>query len=303
MTQAEFQELSKSGLTLKPTLIMGLFEFCLQIILLLAGFYLSLQSIFLWIPGQILLGICFWRSFGVMHACGHHAFSSSKILDDLIGMIMSVFCFIPYYAWKFIHHDHHKWTGWIDRDPTMRNLLKKKDEKTLKLLNIAWWSWIPVISIHYIATVFFRTSLHEKKKLAVGMSIALILVVHVTAISTLGLIYIKLFGLAGFIYLNIGDLSLLTQHVHIPMDHSEGKNIVPKKYYEQADFSHTMILPAFVARWIVMNFNHHALHHILPKVPYYRTGEIEYSGKHTHHWKEWIFKAKSSRASELIYPS
>lgn len=279
-----------------------MFEFLLQLLLLSIGVYLSLGETISWVSGQILLGICFWRSFGIMHACGHHAFSTNKTLDDVIGMIMSVTCFIPYYAWKYIHYDHHKWTGWIDRDPTMRNLLEKKNEKTLHILNLAWWSWIPVISIHYILTIFFRTSLHEsKKKFSVSISIALIITFHVLLILTLKMTYLKLFGLSAFIYLNIGDLSLLTQHVHIPMDHSEGKNVLPKKNHEQADYSHTMILPAFVSRWIILNFNHHALHHIFPKVPYYKTGKIPYTGKHTHHWKEWILKAKTSKVSDLIY--
>lgn len=277
-------------------------EFLLQIFLLTFGIYLSFGSTVAWFLGQIVLGICFWRSFAIMHACGHHAFTSKHKLDDFIGLLMSVFCFIPYFAWKFVHHNHHKWTGWIDRDPTMRNLQEKKGSATLSLLNLAWWSWIPVISIHYIMTVFFRPSLHEeRKKASVVFSILFVVLVHFALMLIFKMNYLRVFGLSAFIYLNIGDLSLLTQHVHIPMDHSQGRDVVPKKPSEQADYSHTMILPVFISRWIVLNFNHHALHHMHPKLPYYKSGQISYTGKHTHDWKEWILKAKTSRVSELIY--
>jgi fatty acid desaturase len=75
----------------------------------------------------------------------------------------------------------------------------------------------------------------------------------------------------------------------------------PKQPWEQDEFSHTMQLPAWVTKWLVLGFNHHSLHHLFPKLPYYYSHALMFEAKHTQHWREWILKAKRMQASALIY--
>lgn len=305
MEQASYAVLMQKVRPLKPVLSMGIAELVLQFLILGIGFYLSALPGIFWFTGQLILGIAFWRSFAILHAAGHHAFSSNKILDHAAGFINSLFCFIPFYSWKYIHHDHHIWTGWQDIDPTTKGLSKVPSPFTLKLLNIAWKCWIPVISIHYIGTVFMNPASKDltasARRLPVFSSIIFLFFVHGTLMANLGTDYLRYFFLSTFLYLNLGDLSLLTQHVHLPLDHSHGNEVRPKSFSEQDQYSHTTLMPEFVSRWIVLGFNHHALHHLFPALPYYHSHKVHYQGEHTHDWKEWLMKAKKMKASELIF--
>jgi fatty acid desaturase len=301
MNQSEYNTLSQEAIKLKPSLFMATAEIILQIIFLTLGFWLSSLPLTFWILGQVLLGITFWRSFAILHACGHHAFSTHKRMDDIIGISQSIFCFIPYYSWKFIHFDHHRWTGWLDLDPTMRNLEKGTSPLNLKILNLCWKLWIPIISIHYIITVFFKRSEALGKRPAVAASILFVLLVHAFLMWELDWSYLRYFGVSAFVYLNMGDISLLTQHVHLPMDHSKGSEVAPKRLWEQDEYSHTVEMPGWISRWIVLGFNYHSLHHLFPTMPYYHSNKIIFRGKHTQEGKAWLLKAKSMKASELIY--
>lgn len=301
MKHTEYQQLSQLAGKLRPSLRASLFELAVQCLVLGLGFWLSSLSLPFWLAGQVLLGISFWRSFAILHACGHHAFSSEKRLDDLIGLSQSLFCFIPYYSWKDIHFDHHRWTGWLDRDPTMKNLERKPSAMTLKVLNFCWKFWIPVISIHYILTVFFTKNESHRNPLKVFLSMLLVVSAHATAIALLGSEYARYFALSTFLYLNLGDVSLLTQHVHLPMDHSGGNLVEPKKLWEQDAYSHTVEVPEWMGRWIFSGFNYHSLHHLFPTLPYYLTEFVPFRGAHTHEGLAWLRKAKAMRASDLIY--
>jgi acyl-lipid omega-6 desaturase (Delta-12 desaturase) len=286
----------------RPNNLMAFREITLQILWLATGFYFSSINE-LWILGQILLGIGFWRAFAILHACGHNAFFNNRFLNILTGISQSLFCFIPFYTWKYIHEAHHVWTGWKDLDPTTSDLDRPLSGWKKKVLNFCWKYWIPIISIHYIFSVFIVPSkrIFYKSSLQAYLSVGLVTVLHATLSYRFGLIYFKFLGLSTYIYLNMGDLSLLTQHIHIPLDHSQGLKVLPKHPKDQELYSHTTLLPEFVTRWIVLAFNHHALHHIHPRIPYYYSHLINFQGTNTHQWKDWLATAKGMKASDLIY--
>ncbi|KAG0469004.1 hypothetical protein HPP92_018332 [Vanilla planifolia] len=95
--------------------------------LLIAGglFYLALcvlpklpspYHLFAWpvywaAQGCVLTGI--WV---IAHECGHHAFSDSTVLDDVVGLVLHSMLLVPYFSWKFSHRRHHSNTGSLDRD-------------------------------------------------------------------------------------------------------------------------------------------------------------------------------------------
>ncbi|KAL2326919.1 hypothetical protein Fmac_020346 [Flemingia macrophylla] len=61
--------------------------------------------------GCILTGV--WV---IAHECGHHAFSDHQWLDDLVGLVLHSFLFVPYFSWKYSHRRHHSNTGSLERD-------------------------------------------------------------------------------------------------------------------------------------------------------------------------------------------
>lgn len=303
ITKSRYIELGHEVRTLKATNKDGAFELVVQLLWLATGVLLSLQ-IESWILGQIILGIGFWRAFAILHACGHNSFFRNRKLNNVLGFLISPLCFIPYFPWKYIHQDHHVWTGWKDLDPTTRGLMKRPKVWQQSLLNFCWKSWIPLISIHYILTIFFdvnHSSFKNRKRILTSLSMVWVLLFHLTLIATIGSSWMAIFGLSIFIYLNMGDISLLTQHVHLPLDVSSEANVEPKDLWEQDQYSHTMVLPEFVTRWIALGFNHHSFHHLFPALPYYKSHLFPFEGTHTHGWKEWILKSKRMKATELIF--
>jgi acyl-lipid omega-6 desaturase (Delta-12 desaturase) len=304
ISQQQYSELSRSASSLRPHNGLALRELILQFFWLAAGLYLSHQPGLGWPLGQVLLGIGLWRAFVIQHACGHHAFFKGPALNNLIGISQSLFCFIPYFPWKYIHQAHHTWTGWKDLDPTTMELDKALPQWKKKLVNFCWRYWIPLLSVHYIISLFFsfkRRQFLESEALAI-LSMLIVLVPHLILAYTMPGFYMKSFGLAAWIYLNLGDISLLTQHVHLPLDHSGGDIVRPKLLREQDHYSHTVQFPSWVERWITLGFNQHSLHHLFPRMPYYYSAKIPFAGEHTHHWSEWISKSKKMAAMDLLYP-
>lgn len=303
ISDQDFQNLALKVRSLEANTRAAIGELLIHFFIVCSGFVLSSTTPG-WLPGQIILGISFWRSFAILHAAGHRAFFPGTFMNAVTGILCSVFCFIPFYTWKDIHEAHHVWTGWIDLDPTTSELQNELPRWKKAILNFCWKYWIPVISIHYILTVFILPTKrrHYKNSLLSFLSILLVIGIH-TWLASSDFSYLRYFGLSSFVYLNMGDISLLTQHVHLPLDHSHGSKVKPKLPREQDQYSHTMILPDHVTRWIACGFNYHSLHHLFPKLPYYYSHLVSFRGAHTHGWKEWILKAKGMKASELIYSS
>lgn len=61
--------------------------------------------------GCVLTGV--WV---IAHECGHHAFSDSSLLDDIVGLVLHSALLVPYFSWKYSHRRHHSNTGSLDRD-------------------------------------------------------------------------------------------------------------------------------------------------------------------------------------------
>lgn len=47
---------------------------------------------------------------------GHGAFSTSKRLNNNVGLVLHSFCLVPYYSWKISHARHHAATGHMTRE-------------------------------------------------------------------------------------------------------------------------------------------------------------------------------------------
>ena len=55
-----------------------------------------------------LQGTMFWAIFVLGHDCGHGSFSSSPLLNGVVGNILHSFILVPYESWRLSHRHHHK---------------------------------------------------------------------------------------------------------------------------------------------------------------------------------------------------
>lgn len=77
--------------------------------------YFSLDwSLWLAIPIGIINVFFLIRIFIIQHDCGHQSFFKSRKLNNLIGVLCSLFSTIPYKYWAKVHSHHHAHTGQLE---------------------------------------------------------------------------------------------------------------------------------------------------------------------------------------------
>ena len=79
-------------------------------------------------------GTFFFALFVAGHDCGHGSFSRYPLLNDIVGTLTHGFLMVPYYPWKLSHHNHHKFTGNIDRDEVFYPIRQSMKEPRSRLL-------------------------------------------------------------------------------------------------------------------------------------------------------------------------
>lgn len=65
----------------------------------------------------------------IAHECGHQAFSESKTINNLVGLVCHSMLLVPYHSWRITHAKHHNNTGSCEHDevfcPSTRSDFKK----------------------------------------------------------------------------------------------------------------------------------------------------------------------------------
>jgi omega-6 fatty acid desaturase (delta-12 desaturase) len=81
--------------------------------------YRSLSlSVWLTVPLAVLGGGFLVRIFIIFHDCAHGSFFRSRRANELVGSLLGVLCFTPYYRWRWEHSVHHGSAGDLDRRGT-----------------------------------------------------------------------------------------------------------------------------------------------------------------------------------------
>jgi omega-6 fatty acid desaturase (delta-12 desaturase) len=81
--------------------------------------YLSLSvSAWLTAPLALLAGAFLVRVFIIFHDCSHGSFFKSRLANEIVGSLMGVLSFTPYYRWRWEHSVHHASAGDLDRRGT-----------------------------------------------------------------------------------------------------------------------------------------------------------------------------------------
>ncbi|HUP90933.1 MAG TPA: fatty acid desaturase [Solimonas sp.] len=81
--------------------------------------YLTLAvSWWLTAPLAVLAGAFLVRLFIIFHDCGHGSYFKSARANDLVGFVVGVLTFTPYYHWRGEHAIHHTTAGHLDKRGT-----------------------------------------------------------------------------------------------------------------------------------------------------------------------------------------
>lgn len=84
----------------------------------IAMYYCVTISWWLVVPLAILASGFLIRLFIIFHDCGHGSFFNSKKANNILGFILGVITFTPYYQWRWEHGVHHASSGNLDKRGT-----------------------------------------------------------------------------------------------------------------------------------------------------------------------------------------
>lgn len=266
-------------------------------------------NLLVWLLGQVLLGFAVLQWFVLIHDFGHNYFFKAKAANWIWGHVASFFVLLPFTPWKYIHSQHHTWTGWHDLDPTMTASLPQKATPLKRW--VARWSWR--LSVPVLALTFSFSNFWNLKKLF-GLfprwrdrwqfifSIAFVLFCLFGVLPFVPGGY-RTWALGYYLFLVIGDPLLISQHSHMPQRQSQGDKVRPVPVYEQGVFTRSLIFPAFISKYGLLNFNSHEAHHVYPTIPCYWLQEVHLlnpAGVQIHWWT-WLKRAKMLPVDQVLF--
>lgn len=273
------------------------------------GLYLSLSETFgmLYILGQISLSIFFFQCFILLHETGHYSYFKSSLLNRIAGNIFALLAFIPFTSWVAIHNLHHKWTGYRDKDPTTEGTVSPKFSASIKfLVNFSWFFFIPLFTIGYRIGNYWnikklKKHLPERKLPAIYLNMVLQALIYASIFYFFGSWIVDHILPAYILSLMISDLFILSQHSHIEIPLSNGKEVKPMRFSDQVQYTRSVSVFKNIGRFVYFNFHLHELHHAYPILPAYYLDKTEIKMPNTVKFIDYLIDAKKMKGIDFIF--
>lgn len=226
-------------------------------------------------------------SFFVLgHDCAHAAFLKSNRWNDFLGEIFFLFPFYPYYAWKYSHNAHHKFTNklevnakdiyydnaWIPLTITQYKLLKRFHPGKARMYRIG--RYFPPLGsfMHNILTHFYPEKFNESQRakvkfsylyLGIGMILISSLIYFLT--NSIWAIF-HYYILPGLFFQFWMSLYTFQHHTSDEMEFYNPKEWNP--YKGQILSTYNSLNPRFLS-FLHLNIDVHTPHHLSTAIPCY----------------------------------
>lgn len=201
--------------------------------------------------GLIFGAVLGYMNFTPMHDAAHGSlfskkFKGSKILEEVVGHISAITLFVPYPAFKILHLQHHSFTNIKEKDPDFWVASQNLAVVILKAFSI---------KASYYFFVFFKPSKALEKKRPLTFAILIFYIIAIFFFDNsknFALIWI------GTSVLALTILAILFDWLpHTPHDETDrylNTRIIDKKW----------LTP------IMLYQNYHLIHHLYPRIPFYK---------------------------------
>ncbi|MGQ0605073.1 MAG: fatty acid desaturase [Anaerolineales bacterium] len=218
------------------------------------------------------------RAFIIQHDCGHTSYFKSQKLNDIVGIIISVLTLTPYYAWRHGHAIHHATSGDLDR----RGMGDVQTLTVAEYIALPWFRRLQYRILRHPAFMFlfgapmlflvlnrfpYKDDPRREK-----------LSVHATTLAVAGL-WAALCALVGWreFLLVHAPMFYISSVVGVWMFYIQHQfedtywRPHPDWDYVQASLQGSSFykLPR-VLQWFTGNIGFHHIHHLSPKIPFYR---------------------------------
>jgi omega-6 fatty acid desaturase (delta-12 desaturase) len=226
--------------------------------------------------GQALLAIFYFHNFAILHEAGHGNVHRRDLVNVIIGHYASLFCFLPFYPWRYIHHEHHTWTGNPEKDPTMKQILRMKTRKRIPLaVRFTWRSWIPFGAVlqHVVFWSYPITAWREGRmkrwRLHMLISVLFLAAGYVCLVEFVG--WATLWRLWPSFVIYLAGVELVNFPHHLDMPTVDPASEKQRLYvWEQQATTRSCRYPGILSELLVLNFNLHTEHHLFPALPWFR---------------------------------
>ena len=107
------------------------------------------------------------------HECGHYAFSESKTICDVTGLVLHTALLVPYHSWRISHAKHHRATNDMDRDEVFVPCTRTEEKNlnalsgfrnTLTLLKLFLFGWPAYLFFHVTGRKYHTHTDHFNPK-------------------------------------------------------------------------------------------------------------------------------------------
>jgi O-methyltransferase involved in polyketide biosynthesis/fatty acid desaturase len=262
-------------------------------------------NVALYVALQILLALFMLRAFSVVHETSHGNVLAGRRANDLWGVLHSVLAALPYYSWKRVHIEHHKWAGWKVNDPTEGEEWDELKPAEQAIAGFAWRFSLPIIGASFSIRTFwnlprlFRLFPQARGEMAFG--VLFIPAFHVgVALLVGGGVWAAAFLPAFVLFLFLLDPLMISQHVGIPLFDAPGRTPRPLPHKEQEHLARTLVFPIWFARHVLLGFNYHSLHHERPGIAGHLLDDVPHTPTHVEGWWAWLTRAKRTPLGALL---
>ncbi len=230
------------------------------------GYFLTIDSAVNGsLPYPVATLICAYltfASFSVLHDAGHGSIfkvnSPLKPLESLIGWVASLpFIIVPYRFFQKIHDRHHAFTNDPDRDPDHYTFGESWGGLVLNSLYIPVQYQVLALTKLRNVKIFRNTYPSSAAYFLLTFSTLIILSVQGYGLEVLCFAIIPLV-IAVFFLAMVFDY--IPHHPHKSRD----------RYHD------TRAYPSKILNWVILGQNYHLIHHMYPRVPWFKYQEVFY---------------------------
>lgn len=243
--------------------------FDITVVALIVGVWNWYPQAWIAIALSPLTSILMFRNFALMHDATHGAVSDDPLVNNIIGNWCGIWAGLPFQSWKQSHLLHHYWSGNLEKDPVMALavIFPKLPNRLQTVLSFLWRRWIPILG-GLQQVVFWKLAL-QNGLLAARPSVLLSLLLPVIGWGSVALLSPKFLVWnifpAIFIYLLLVEIVNFPHHLQMLTGSGEDRWPI----WRQHETARTCLYPQWFAKYVVLNFNYHAEHHMFPEVPWY----------------------------------
>jgi acyl-lipid omega-6 desaturase (Delta-12 desaturase) len=259
------------------------------------------------IVGIIGLSLFFTQNFILLHECGHLHFFQHKSWNVWMGNVFGFIAGIPFHSWMTMHHLHHKWTGWRDKDPTTEKTVDPSQSHVVNgIANFSWLIFFPIFYIVYHISNYWdlkkmRRFLKPRDFKLSAISVLIYLLAYVILFCFLSAKWVLILLVSFFLSCVWRELIILTQHTHVDIPLAHDQAVKPISYMDQVPYTRSFYIPSLIAKYFLFNFNLHEAHHAFPGMPAYYLDEVELGIKKEPSYWIWFKKAKSMSGVDFVF--